>query len=206
MGRDAPTSGPVHQNRVLLSGVLATRPSRLHDEEAGSYLRLLLTVRVSNPRIRSDTLPVDVYSPRAELADADRGTPVAVEARTVYMTGRDEDGVAEWIRLVADGDAVGENPGGDKTGGVNQILVAGTVDERRSPLRQFGSGATSMILHIAAGSDVLPVTVWDPDPALVSAETGTPVAVTGQAHRSFWTDRDGRHSRVTLVAHQVTVT
>lgn len=77
--------------------------------------------------------------------------------------------------------------------------------------RTFGSGASLVRLlvtvRLAAPSrtDVLPVTVWEPSPELVQAVRGLPVEITGQIHRRFWTDAEGRHSRVEVVASSVEI-
>ena len=75
--------------------------------------------------------------------------------------------------------------------------------------RTFGSGAAlarllvTVRLQSPSRTDVLPVTVWEPNPELIGAVRGTPVTVHGQVHRRFWTDAEGRHSRVEVVADTV---
>ena len=90
----------------------------------------------------------------------------------------------------------------------NEVVLRGklaTAPEHRT----FGSGASLarllVTIRLAAPSrtDVLPVTVWEPDDALVKATRGVPVEITGQVHRRFWTDAEGRHSRVEVVATTV---
>ena len=90
----------------------------------------------------------------------------------------------------------------------NEVILRGklaTAPEHRT----FGSGASLarllVTIRLASPSrtDVLPVTVWEPDPRLLSAVRGMPVEVSGQVHRRFWTDAEGRHSRVEVVANSV---
>ena len=90
----------------------------------------------------------------------------------------------------------------------NEVVLRGrlaTAPEHRT----FGSGASLARLLVTirlvspSRTDVLPVTVWEPDRAVVEAGRGVPVEITGQVHRCFWTDADGRHSRVELVAGTV---
>lgn len=40
---------------------------------------------------------------------------------------------------------------------------------------------------------------------MTEAERGARVKVTGQIHRRFWTDIEGRHSRVEVVASEVEI-
>lgn len=92
----------------------------------------------------------------------------------------------------------------------NEIHLRGklaTAPEHRT----FGSGASlarmlvTVRLSGPSRTDVLPVTVWEPDPEVVKAVRGIPVEVTGQVHRRFWTDAEGRHSRVEVVATTVKI-
>ena len=93
------------------------------------------------------------------------------------------------------------------TDGNEAILVGrlATAPEHRT----FGSGASlarllvTVRLTAPSRTDVIPVTVWEPGVGLTTATRGTPVKVEGQMHRRFWTDAEGRHSRVELVAHTV---
>ena len=90
----------------------------------------------------------------------------------------------------------------------NEVILRGmlaTAPEHRT----FGSGASLARLLVTirltspSRTDVLPVTVWEPDRELVNAVRGVPVEVIGQVHRRFWTDAEGRHSRVEVVATSV---
>ena len=97
-----------------------------------------------------------------------------------------------------------EAPPGDR----NEVVLRGTLATAPEH-RTFGSGASlarllvTVRLRSPSRTDVLPVTVWEPDPELLSAVRGVPVEVTGQVHRRFWTDAEGRHSRVEVVAATV---
>ncbi len=92
----------------------------------------------------------------------------------------------------------------------NEVLLRGklvTAPEHRT----FGSGASlarllvTVRLKSPSRTDVLPVTVWEPDPEIVRAPRGAYVEVFGQVHRRFWTDAEGRHSRVEVVATTVKI-
>lgn len=92
----------------------------------------------------------------------------------------------------------------------NEVLLRGklaTAPEHRT----FGSGASLARLLVTvrlsgpSRTDVLPVTVWEPAPELLRAVRGIPVEVVGQIHRRFWTDAEGRHSRVEVVATTVEI-
>ena len=92
----------------------------------------------------------------------------------------------------------------------NEVILRGrlaTAPEHRT----FGSGASlarllvTVRLTAPSRTDVIPVTVWEPDPDLVKAIRGVPVEIAGQVHRRFWTDAEGRHSRVEVVAASVEI-
>lgn len=53
--------------------------------------------------------------------------------------------------------------------------------------------------------DVLPVTLWDPPQDLASEDIapGTPLWVAGTAQRRFWSESEGRRSRLEIVANEV---
>ena len=53
--------------------------------------------------------------------------------------------------------------------------------------------------------DVVPVTVWDPDPELEVLEAGRRVWLCGAVQRRFWEGPEGRRSRIEVVAHEVDV-
>lgn len=92
----------------------------------------------------------------------------------------------------------------------NEVTLRGrlaTAPEHRT----FGSGASlarllvTVRLTAPSRTDVIPVTVWEPDSDLVCAVRGVPIDITGQIHRRFWTDAEGRHSRVEVVATSIQI-
>ena len=54
--------------------------------------------------------------------------------------------------------------------------------------------------------DVLPVTLWEPTEDDLEAEAGQRLAVTGTVQRRFWSNPNGRQSRLEVVAEQVNFT
>ena len=90
----------------------------------------------------------------------------------------------------------------------NEVFLAGKLAAAPEH-RTFGSGASlarllvTVRLSSPSRTDVLPVTVWEPASSLVKAVRGAPVEIVGQVHRRFWTDSEGRHSRVEVVASAV---
>ena len=91
----------------------------------------------------------------------------------------------------------------------NEVVLSGVLTTAPEH-RVFGSGASLARLLVTirlsaprTRTDVIPVTVWEPDAEVIEAERGTPVDVIGQVHRRFWTDAEGRHSRVEVVADEV---
>jgi single-stranded DNA-binding protein len=91
----------------------------------------------------------------------------------------------------------------------NEVALRGVLTTAPEH-RVFGSGASLARLLVTirlsaprSRTDVIPVTVWEPDAAVIEAERGTPVDVIGQVHRRFWTDAEGRHSRVEVVATEI---
>ena len=91
---------------------------------------------------------------------------------------------------------------------INEVVLQGKL-AAHPDYRTFGSGASLARLLVTirltkpSRTDVLPITVWEPARELVESERGTPVRVVGQVHRRFWTDAEGRHSRVEVVASTV---
>ena len=53
--------------------------------------------------------------------------------------------------------------------------------------------------------DVVPVTMWDPPPELAGADhqPGERIWVIGTIQRRFWSESEGRRSRLELIADQV---
>ena len=91
----------------------------------------------------------------------------------------------------------------------NEVVLRGVLTTAPEH-RVFGSGASlaRMLVTIRLSAprtrtDVIPVTVWEPEAGVIEAERGTPIDVIGQVHRRFWTDAEGRHSRVEVVATEV---
>jgi single-stranded DNA-binding protein len=79
-------------------------------------------------------------------------------------------------------------------------------------VRVFDSGARLIrylvilrVDHPRKRTDVIPVTLWDPDEELVETpgEKGDRVWVCGSVQRRYWESPDGRRSRVEVVAEQV---
>ena len=79
-------------------------------------------------------------------------------------------------------------------------------------VRTFSSGSivarllvTTRIETDRPRTDVVPVTVWSPSPAVAEASRGDIVQVGGTVQRRFWTETEGRRSRVEVVADDVEV-
>lgn len=79
-------------------------------------------------------------------------------------------------------------------------------------LRTFESGAQLIRFLVTVRTtvprsrvDVIPATLWDPDPELVDnpPRKGDWVQVLGSLQRRYWDSSDGRRSRIELVAEQV---
>lgn len=94
---------------------------------------------------------------------------------------------------------------------LNLVVVSGRL-AAPPELRQFESGARLARYLVTVRSeeptrrvDVLPVTMWDPDEALLNAEPmpGSRVLVVGSLQRRFWSGEEGRRSRLELIADQV---
>ena len=92
---------------------------------------------------------------------------------------------------------------------INEVRLRGrlaTAPEHRT----FGSGARltrlliTVQLDVPSRTDVIPVTVWEPEDEIIhDAKRSQAIEVIGQVHRRFWTDAEGRHSRVEIVATSV---
>jgi len=92
---------------------------------------------------------------------------------------------------------------------LNIVVLAGAL-ATAPELREFESGArlarlliTVRSQHPRVRTDVIPVSVWDPDHSVAELERGDRVWITGTAQRRFWSDRDGRRSRLEVVGHQL---
>lgn len=95
--------------------------------------------------------------------------------------------------------------------GRNLVVLRGTLATDPEN-RVYGSGASMARLLVTVRTeeprprtDVIPVIVWEPARAVREAVRGAEVDVVGQVHRRFWTDTEGRHSRVELVAVTVDI-
>ena len=94
---------------------------------------------------------------------------------------------------------------------LNLVVLSGRL-AAPPELRTFDSGARLVRYLVTCRSteprrrvDVLPVTLWDP-PApgeLADMTPGTPLWVAGTAQRRFWSEEEGRRSRLEIVADQV---
>lgn len=51
--------------------------------------------------------------------------------------------------------------------------------------------------------DRLPITVWQPTEAVLTLGQGNWLTIDCHIQRRFWTDTEGRHSRIELVAHRI---
>ena len=96
---------------------------------------------------------------------------------------------------------------------MNLIVLAGRV-AAEPEIRTFESEATLVKLLISVRQeeprpriDVIPVVMWNPDLDKVATWTrGERLWVAGSVQRRFWsTDREGRQSRVEIVAHEITL-
>lgn len=81
-------------------------------------------------------------------------------------------------------------------------------------VRVFESGSRLLRLLVTTKSesptrrtDVVPVSIWDPDEDLIDqvSEKAVRVWVVGSVQRRYWEGPDGRRSRLEVVADQVTV-
>ena len=94
---------------------------------------------------------------------------------------------------------------------LNLIVLCGrlAVD---AEVREFDSGSnlirylvTTRVDHPRKRVDVIPVTLWDPDPILIEqpGAKGERIWVCGSVQRRYWESPDGRRSRLEVVAEQV---
>jgi len=94
---------------------------------------------------------------------------------------------------------------------LNLVVLAGRL-ATAPELRTHSGGATHLRCLVTARSerprrrvDVVPVVWWNPDEALGRGPAGTRVWVAGSVQRRFWDEREGRRSRLEVVAHEVQV-
>jgi single-strand DNA-binding protein len=94
---------------------------------------------------------------------------------------------------------------------LNLVVVAGRL-AAPPEIRQFESGAilARYLITVRAEAprirvDVIPVTLWDPPDELLDADLapGDRLWVSGSVQRRFWSEPDGRRSRIEVVADQV---
>jgi len=94
---------------------------------------------------------------------------------------------------------------------MNLVVLAGKL-AAPPELREFESGSRLVRCLVTVRSeeprrrvDVVPVTLWDPEPGepIVDANPGAGVWVAGMVQRRFWEATDGRRSRLEVVARHV---
>lgn len=93
----------------------------------------------------------------------------------------------------------------------NIVVVAGRL-ATEPELRVFESGARLLRFLVTVKAeepkrrvDVIPVTLWDPDDDLVTAQwqSGQAVFAVGSVQRRFWDVSNERRSRIEIVARYV---
>ena len=93
----------------------------------------------------------------------------------------------------------------------NVVVLSGKLTAPPE-VREFESGSKLVrsLVTVRTDSerrrvDVVPVTLWDPDPGhpLLKAAVGTRVWVAASVQRRFWNDRDSRKSRLEVVATDI---
>ncbi len=96
---------------------------------------------------------------------------------------------------------------------LNLIVLAGTI-AAEPELRTFESGSTLLRGLVTVRSqeprrrlDVIPFSVWNPDDEATTdaIHTGSKVWIRGAIQRRFWSDDEGRRSRIEVVAHEVSL-
>lgn len=98
------------------------------------------------------------------------------------------------------------------TADLNLVMIRGQLSAPIQ-LETFPTGGTCAKLLVTVRTtdpvrrvDVLPVTLWEPDPAFdLDAPLGTIVTVAATIRRRFWAADAGRRSRLELVADTVTL-
>jgi single-strand DNA-binding protein len=94
---------------------------------------------------------------------------------------------------------------------LNLVVLAGRLTAPPE-IRQFESGARLVRYLITVRSeeptrrvDVVPVTLWEPPEGLLDADPqpGTRLWVAGSVQRRFWSESEGRRSRLEVVADQI---
>ena len=134
-----------------------------------------------------------------------------------------EDVMTEHSRTEATGDVTSPSPAavnepdldsgstGISTPDRNSVVLVGRL-ATAPDIRSFASGTSLARLLVTVRSnnhrprtDVLPVTVWEPDDFIRKAGRGTRVSVEGTAQRRFWNDGGARRSRMEIVATAIDV-
>jgi single-strand DNA-binding protein len=94
---------------------------------------------------------------------------------------------------------------------MNVVILSGRL-AAPPELREFESGSALVRALVTVRSDgprrrvdVVPVTLWDPDPGhpILDAAAGVGVWVAGSLQRRFWSTTEGRRSRLELVANAI---
>jgi len=94
---------------------------------------------------------------------------------------------------------------------LNLVVLAGRL-AAPPEIRQFESGSRLVRYLVTVRSeepsrrvDVVPVTLWDPSDELIDAAPlpGSRLWVAGSVQRRFWSESEGRRSRLEVVADQV---
>ncbi len=94
---------------------------------------------------------------------------------------------------------------------LNVVVLSGKLSAPPE-LRKFESGSTLVrsLVTVRADAprrrvDVVPVTLWDPEPEhdILCAGVGEAVWITGSVQRRFWSDADSRRSRLEIVASHI---
>ena len=92
----------------------------------------------------------------------------------------------------------------------NLVVLSGRL-AAPPELRVFDSGTRLVRCLVTVSAeeprhriDVLPVTLWDPPDDVWLGEVGERVYVAGSVQRRFWSNLEGRRSRVEIVADHIT--
>jgi single-strand DNA-binding protein len=92
---------------------------------------------------------------------------------------------------------------------VNLVVLAGRI-AAPPELREFESGARLLRLLVTVRLeqprrrlDVVPVTRWDPTDDDLDHQAGDRIYVTGTVQRRFWSNPDGRRSRLEVIAEHI---
>lgn len=202
----------LHQarNEVVITGLVAATPELRTIGAGTTAATLTVTVRTAQPR-STDVVPVTVVNPDDAVRTATRGTAVTVRGH-LYRRHRPyaaSNGTVSRVELVADSVSldkrVSDCSDPDQPADRNDATLVGALAV--SPeFRTFGSGATIARLLVTVqpvGSwrrHVIPVTVWEPEPALLGTQRGAPITVTGRVYRRFGTGVSGRATQLEVVA------